>query len=106
MTPNAFSAAREDLLIGIERVITIIEQGGGEAELEGLRLLLLDVLRLIERDPGIETVTQDLYDAAARLSAGPGGSVPLARQHRLLRDARARYHERLTAARPAIRTHG
>ena len=104
MTPNAFSAARDDLLTGIEQAIGAIEQGGGEAELNGLWLLMLDVLRLIERDPGIETAAQDLYDAAARLSAGRGGSVPLARQHRLLRDARARYHERLTEARPQPRT--
>ena len=104
MTPNAFAAAREDLLTGIERAIGAIEQGGGEPELHSLWLLMLDVLRLIERDPGIETAAQDLYDAAARLAVGPGGSVPLARQHRLLRDARARYHERLTGARPAIRT--
>ena len=104
VTPNAFSAARDELLTGIERAVAAIEQGGKSAELHNLELMMFDVLRLIERDPGIETATQDLYDAAARFALDPTWSVPLVRQQRLLRDARARYRERLTGARPGQRT--
>jgi hypothetical protein len=103
MTPNGFVAAREDLLVRVERAAANIEQGERENDLHDLRLALIDILGLIERDPGIEAATDDLYEAAAAFLAEVTASAPLARPLRLLREARLRYRERLTGARPGER---
>ena len=103
MTPNSFVAAREDLLGRVERAAANIEQGERENDLHDLRLALIDILGLIERDPGIEAATDDLYEAAAAFLAEVTASTPLARHLRLLREARLRYRERLSGARPGER---
>ena len=103
MTPNSFVAAREDLLVRVERAAANIEQGERENDLHDLRLALIDILGLIERDPGIEAATDDLYEAAAAFLAEVTASTPLARHLRLLREARLRYRERLSGARPGER---
>jgi hypothetical protein len=100
VTPNGFVTAREDLLVRVERAAASIEQGGRENDLHDLRLALIEMLSLIERDPGIEAVTDDLYQAAAAFRADVAASTPLARRLRLLREARLRYRERLSGARP------
>ena len=100
MTPNGFVAAREDLLVRVERAAANIEQGERENDLHDLRLALIDILGLIERDPGIEAATDDLYEAAAAFLAEVTAGTPLARPLRLLREARLRYRERLSVARP------
>ena len=102
MTSNGFVAALEDLLERVERAAASIEQGGRKNDLHDLRLALIEMLSLIERDPGIEAATDDLYEAAAFL-ADVTTSTPLARRLRLLQDAHLRYRERLTGARPGER---
>ena len=101
MTSNGFVAALEDLLVRVERAAASIERGGRENDLHDLRLALIEMLSLIERDPGIEAATDDLYEAAAAFLADVTTSTPLARRLRLLRDARLLYRERLTGARPS-----
>ena len=96
-------AALEDLLAQVERAATKFEQGGREIDLHDLRAALIDILSLIERDPGIEAATEDLYDAAAAFRPDVTASTPLARRLRLLREARWRYCERMTGARPGER---
>jgi hypothetical protein len=96
-------AALADLLAQVERAAMTFEQGGREIDLHDLRAALIDVLSLIERDPGIEAATEDLYDAAAAFRPDVTASTPLARRLRLLREARLRYCERLTGARPGER---
>ena len=100
MTLNGFVAALEDLLERVERAAASIEQGGGENALHDLRLALIEILGLIKRDPGIEAAADDLYEAAAAFLADVTASTPLGRRLRLLREARLRYRERLTGARP------
>jgi hypothetical protein len=57
--------ALADLLAQVEHAAMKIEQGGREIDLHDLRAALIDVLSPIERDPGIEAATEDLYDTAA-----------------------------------------
>jgi hypothetical protein len=89
-----------DLLILVERAVTAIEQGGGEADLRDLKQRLIDVLALIERDPGFEMAGQDLYDAAAAYAAKEADTTLTPRHLRLLREARQRYRSRAMAVRP------
>ena len=100
MTPGASASALEDLLGRIEQAAMYIEQRGTEVDLHDLHLALIDVLSLVERDPGIETATEDLYEAALALVDGSAAGPQIARRRRLLRDARRRYRERLAEARP------
>jgi hypothetical protein len=85
MTFSTFAAALEDLLARIERT---------------------DVLGLIERHPGIEAATEDLYATALAVVRDASAGPPDPRRLRLLRDARLRYRERLTGARPGERLRG
>ena len=78
-----------------------IEQGGREIDFHDLRAALIDVLSLIERDPGVEAASR------GPLRHGTASCQRSQRAHRgerrlrLLREARLRYCERLTRARPS-----
>ena len=99
MTPGTFASALGHLLGRIEQAAIYIEQRGTELDLHDLRSALIDVLSLVQRDPGIETATADLYEAALALVGDAPGGPPIARRRHLLRDARVRYRERLSQAR-------
>jgi len=106
MTQN--SDVIEHMVGLIEPALTGIEEGRGEAEMQGLQAALRDLLsefiRLVERHPGLEAATADRYAAAVALIHDTGsGSRPTARKLRLFRDARRRFKERLSAARPSRR---
>ncbi len=106
MTHKTFAAKLEETLGLIEPALAGIEQGGGHAELLRLQSLLGDLLincmRLLDRNPGIEAAASDLYVAATALVKYSAlGLQPLARHQRLFREAQARFRERLTAARPS-----
>ena len=100
MTPGNFVAALESLLGRIEQAAMHIEQRGTEIDLHDLRVALIDVLSLVERNPGIETASEDLYRAALAVVTDIATGPPSARRLRLLRDARLRFRERLAQARP------
>ena len=93
-----------ELAVG-ERSVREKDNGvtGRTGDLVGAGKLGVDILGLIERDPGIEAATDDLYEAAAAFLAEVTASTPLARHLRLLREARLRYRERLSGARPGER---
>ena len=93
----------------IEPALSAIEQERGETELRDLqallRELLADFIGLVERHPGLDAATADLYAAATALVRDNGaGAEPSPRKLRLFREARRRFHERLTAARPRLQT--
>jgi hypothetical protein len=101
MTHGTFPEQIQQKLELLEPILASIEQQGGEADLQDLQLQLIDLISLVERDPGIETATADLYGASAAMV---GDSVlnlqPMARKLRLLRDGWRRFRERLAVARP------
>jgi hypothetical protein len=106
MTAKTFSAKLEEILGLIEPALAGIEQGGGQAELVRLQTLLGDLLincmRLLERNPGIEAAAADLYVAATALvKYSTLGLHPLARHQRLFREAHQRFRDRLVSARPS-----
>ena len=99
MTADALAKTIEERLAFIDPIVDAIEQGGGESDLRDLRLLLIDTIGLLKRDPGIESAAEDLFGAASALVAdGSNGSQPLARKLRLLRSAHHRLRERLNGA--------
>jgi len=96
MPYKIFAQAIRERLERMEPILSRIEQEGSEADLHNLRLLLIEVISLLERDPGIEAAVDDLYAAAAALVRDSYvASQPLARKLRLLRDARQRFCARL-----------
>jgi hypothetical protein len=105
MTPQIFAIPVDEVLESIEPTLSRIEFEAADADprdlRESLRQALINLMQSLERDPGIETATADLYAAAAALAEdGADRSPPPARKLRLFRDARARFRERLSRARP------
>ncbi len=87
----------------IEHALTKIEaREGAEAELHNLRAYLLNVLDLVDRDPGIDAAADDLHEAARALVAADRDGRPLSpSQRRLPEEAYFRFRERLLSARPS-----
>jgi hypothetical protein len=99
LTVSPFSAAVRDRLILVERAAHAVEQGGGDPNVRDLRLQLVGLLGLIDRNPGIEAASQDLYEAAAAYARGGSAITSAVRQLRLLTEARLRLRARLSEAR-------
>jgi hypothetical protein len=103
---SAFEATKQERLGFVERAIARIAQGdgGADAALREIGAFLLDLLTLVERDPGLELAADDLYDAAVMLARESRDSaVADARRWRLIKDAARRFRERLDAAPPGDR---
>jgi hypothetical protein len=103
---KTFADTLNDLLKQIEPAAKQIECARDGAHLRELSALLrdalVDLLALLERDPGIEMAVADLY-ATAETRAGEGAapSRPHPRRLRLFRDASLRLRECLGRARPS-----
>lgn len=100
----SFEAAKQDRLGFVQGAIAQIARGeGAQAALREMSAFLLDLLTLVERDPGLELAADDLYEAAVMLAADrrsrPGALDP--RLWRLLKDAARRFRMRLDAACPS-----
>jgi hypothetical protein len=97
MTSSLDDALNETLGL-IQRALDHIRAGdGAETELRNVHACLLDILELVERDPGIEAASDDLYAAAKELALGVDKGTRMAR---LLNDSLLRFRERLATARP------
>src|SRR3954452_22245408 len=91
--------ALEETLGFIQRALDRIVAGEDlDAELHNVRAYLVNVLELVERDPGIEAASDDLYAVAKALTDGTDKSTRMAR---LLIEAFLRFQERLALARPS-----
>jgi hypothetical protein len=87
------------MLASIAHVLLRVRaQEDAEAELHTLRARLLDLLELIERDPGIEAASDDLYAVAKEIAFGADRGP---RMSRLSNDAFLRLRDRLGSARPS-----
>ncbi len=105
MTPSTFAAILEDRLKQVEDAVALVEQGHGRTvELDTVRGNLIDILELVERNPGIEAAADDLYDIAARTVVGNVRERQQSdRGRRVLREGLMRLQERLSTAQPASR---
>jgi len=99
MTPKTFEETIRERIEAVEVVVTLIAQEGRENDLHDLRVLLINIMGLLKRDPGIESAADDLYAAAAaHVKDSSAGLQPMARKLRLLKDARERFCSRLPGA--------
>ncbi|GEO17969.1 hypothetical protein [Microvirga aerophila] len=99
MTPKTFAETIDNRLGSIELAVDAIAKESSEAELQKLRVLVVDVMSWLGRDPGVEAAADDLYAAASALVVDSSvGSQPLARKLRLLKDASMRFRIRLLGA--------
>jgi hypothetical protein len=101
MTETTFENAVDEMVGRLHPILLTIQQGGGEEALYSLQQQLIDLMGLVERNPGIESATGDLYAAAEALVADRAAcSLPITRKLRLLVHAHQRFREHLSAARP------
>jgi hypothetical protein len=105
MADKRFTDTIEEKLAVIAPTVKAIEFGGDQASLSELQTLLRQHLASLviqfERDPGLDAATADLYAAAAAVvNDTTRASQPLARKRRLLKEAQARFQDRISTARP------
>ena len=105
MAETRFTDTIEEKLALISPMLKAIDFGGDQPYLRELQTLLRQLLAglvvLFERDPGLDAATADLYAAAAAIvNDTTAASQPLARKRRLLKEAQARFQERIATARP------
>jgi hypothetical protein len=104
MAHSSFSEAIQMTMDLIVQATARIEQNHGEPdELHNMRAHLVELLRLMERSPGIDAAADDL-DAAATglvLTNSADGAGALARRRRLLREALLRFQQRVASAKPS-----
>lgn len=101
MTETTFENAVDEMVSLLHPILLTIQQGGGEEALYSLQQQLIELMGLVERNPGIEAATGDLYAAAEALVADrAAGSQPIARKLRLLVHAHQRFRDQLSGARP------
>lgn len=101
---TTFEAAKQDRLGFVQGAIAQIARGNSpDAALREMSAFLLELLTLVERDPGLELAADDLYEAAVMLAADrrSGRDILDPRRWRLLRDAARRFRMRLDAACPS-----
>ena len=69
--PRSLRDAVDETLGFVERALDRIRNSdSAEAELHNVRAYLVNILDLVERDPGIEAASDDLYQVAAVLAQG------------------------------------
>ena len=96
--------ALEETLGFIQRALDRIRAGEAvQAELHNVRAYLLNILELVESDPGIEAASDDLYAVAKEFSGGPDRGT---RMSRLLHEAFLRFGDTLRSARPSVLARG
>ena len=78
--PRSLRDAVDETLGFVERALDRIRNSdSAEAELHNVRAYLVNILDLVERDPGIEAASDDLYQVAAVLAEGTEKGTRMAR---------------------------
>jgi hypothetical protein len=96
MTYNMNAETVDVTLELIEHALGGIEQGGGDSDLRDLRLLLVELMALLDRNPGIAKAAEDLYAVAVAIVTDCVVGLPLdPRKLHLLGSARRRLRDRL-----------
>lgn len=98
MARKNFAETIGERIAATELVVDAICQQGGEVHLHDLRVLLINTMSLLARDPGVEAAVDDLYAAASAIVRDASvGSHPVPRNIRFLRSALVRFTERVPA---------
>lgn len=96
MTDESFEKTIRERIAAIELVTESIVGQGRDADLHDLRVLLINTMSLMKRDPGVEAAIDDLYAAAKAIVRDAAlGVHPVPRNVRCLRSAHARFSERV-----------
>ncbi|MBZ6078579.1 hypothetical protein, partial [Microvirga puerhi] len=96
MANTPFSKVLDEKITQIEQIAAAIAEDAEDGELRELRNVLLGIAGVIERDPGIEMASDDLYAAASvAVSDSISGTRPYMRKRRLLESASCRLVGRL-----------
>ncbi len=99
MSDNTFSAALDVRIEALKVVLNRIAESGGTSCVSDLRVLLLSVLSLVNRDPGLEQAADDVAAAATVVARSRlGGDAPDTRSLRLFASFRDRLLARLDSA--------
>jgi len=96
MTDKSFAETIHERVAAIEVVAEAIAGQGQETDLRDLRVLLVNTMSMLSRDPGVEAAVDDLYAAArAIVMDAAAGTHPVTKNVRLLRSALSRFSERV-----------
>ncbi len=99
MADSTIAQTINERIEAVKKVVNLIAQAGRGDDLHDLRVLLINTMSMLKRDPGIEAAVDDLYASAdALVKDASAGSPPNARSLRLLLSALDRFCGRLTAA--------
>jgi len=99
MAESSITQTINERIEAVKKVVNLISQAGRGDDLHDLRVLLINTMSLLKRDPGIEAAVDDLYaSATALVRDASSGSPPNARSLRLLVSASDRFCTRLTSA--------
>jgi hypothetical protein len=102
MTQKSLAEALEETVSFIKRAIDRITRNeSAEAEFHNVQAYILNVLELVERDPGINAAADDLQNAVRFFVIGLIDQGDAPRRGRLMREAYLRFHDRLMVARPS-----
>lgn len=97
MKPALHQDILDDRIRGIRMAVSDLTVGHQvEAAAQTVRVNLIDVLALLDRNPGLDAAADDLHDSVQ--SAVEAAGAPSARVLRLLDEALARFEDRLSAA--------
>ncbi len=96
MTDKSFAETIRERVAAVEVVAEAIAEHGRETDLRDLRVLLINTMSLLSRDPGVEAAVDDLYAAAREIvNDAAAGVHPVIRNVRCLRGALVRFSERV-----------
>jgi hypothetical protein len=96
MTESALAQTINQRIEAVKKVVNLLVQAGRADDLHDLRVLLINTMSLLKRDPGVEAAVDDLYGAARVIVKDVAAGVhPVPRNIRLLRSALARFSERV-----------
>lgn len=99
MMDKSVAETIRERIAAVELVAEAIAGQGAAADLHDLRILLINTMSLLKRDPGVEAAVDDLYASAqAIIRDAAAGVHPVVRNVRLLRSALTRFSERVPAA--------
>ncbi|KLK89513.1 hypothetical protein AA309_30845 [Microvirga vignae] len=96
MTDKSFEETIRERIAAVELVAESIAGQGRDTDLHDLRVLLINIMSLLMRDPGVEAAVDDLYAAAKAIERDAAiGVHPVPRNVRCLRTALTRFSERV-----------